>query len=235
MTKTYRMAKEILSLRRENRKLRRKLDEHGMSSSDSDSAYERRFYDSADNNRNFKTYFAYVLSSIKRSSPWQIFSSISEYSRKYFLLARICRYAIYIWRIIDTSAAILLFVLVASVVLPLILLSAIIVLFVALVLRRRANRCLCRELGQSVTLFYAGRGQLGSEGFFSGVVKEAAQKGSVIVVSPHFFSPRGMSSNGFYVCARSEGGGVWIVRRHYLYYLMRTLLSDGTRRICVVR
>ncbi len=237
MMKTFNVLKELIRLRRENRELRRRLAGNGEMNtvSDGGQSCEQFFYTSSYINADYSNYFSYLVSRIKRSRPGRLVKSISGYSRKYFIFTRILRYSLYVWRVIDASAAVVISVLLFAIFLPIVLIAAFFVLAVSLFGSRAQNRRILRELDGTVTILFAQGDQLCHDSFFAGVAREAARAGTVFVVSPLFFGTRGLTKKRFYICARKEENGIWILRRHYFYYIMRTLLSQHEGKIRILR
>ncbi len=237
MIKTVKLLKELVRLKRENRELKRRLAGNGeiYRRADEGKDSEQIFYTSSYINADYSNYFSYLVSRIKRSRPGRLFKSISGYSKKYFVFTRILRYSLYVWRVIDASAAVVISVLLFAIFLPIVFMAAAFVLAVSVFGSRRQNKQILRELDGTVTVLFAQEEQLGSDSFFAGVAREAAEVGTVFIVSPLFFGLRGLTKKRFYICARKEEDGIWILRRHYFYYIMRTLLSQYKGKIRILR
>lgn len=234
--KRYDATREILRLRRENRMLRRRLGEDVTFHAGRDEpSPEERLRLSAFRNEPYNSYFSYLVSRVTHSESWRLVNTVTRLSRRYLFLARTARMALYLWRIIDAGAALVVMVAVFAILLPVLLTAALATLIISLVSSRSANAKIKAELERDVTVFFAGDGQMQKNGFFAGTVREAAARGTVIVVSPHFFDPRGLGGRGYYVCTRREEPGVWLVRRSYYYYLRRTLLEGYAGKITYVR
>lgn len=237
MIKKFNLLKELIRIKRENRELKRRLAGSADIDRRADGGrdHEQLFYASYYINADYSSYFSYLVSKIKSSRPGRLLKSISGYSRKYFVFTRILRYSLYIWRVIDASAALVIAALLLAVFLPIVLIAAAFVLAVSVFGSRRQNHRISRELVGSVTVLFAYDEQLRTDSFFAGVAREAASAGTVFIVSPLFFGTRGLTKKSFYVCAREEEDGIWILRRHYFYYIMRTLLSRYKGKIRILR
>ncbi|NLK39222.1 MAG: hypothetical protein GX303_03090 [Clostridiales bacterium] len=228
----------------ENRRLRRRVAELekklGINQENEDSRADEHFNELTAayllyRNQN---YFSYLFSQIKRTTLWTRTDRIIKYSRFYLFLSRTFKTFMTITLWLQTSAAFLIIATGAVTVIPIIAILSAIALITTWIYRRRSNRRLVREIGnREVTVFIVTNEKNFNEGtYFRKLVAHTSQDGEriVFVVSPYFWSLRGLGGRGIFACARRESDNVWLLRNYYYFFFKRTILSRLSDRTTYV-
>lgn len=176
-----------------------------------------------------RSYFSYLFSQLKRTTLWTRTDHIIKYSRFYLFLTRSFKTFMTVTLWLQTSAAFIILATAAVTVIPVFVVLSTAALITTWLYRRRFNRLLTEAIGdRAVTVFIVTNEKNFSEDtYFRELVARTAQKKEevVFVVSPFFWSMRGLGGRGMYTCARQEGDNVWLLRNYYFFYFKRTILS----------
>ena len=167
------------------------------------------------------SFFRYLWESIMDSSPVRMLERLVSYLRRIRILQMVLTI------LMATGAAILVAVLSAAV-LPFLFFGTGVLSVVALLRSRRMNRLMRRALpGRPLRVLIPPRGKaLEENSFFIRNARAMAADGvTVIVVTPYFTSTRGLGGKGAFFTARQEGEGLYVVRRHYYFFLRRHVLD----------
>ena len=241
--------KRITELSEENEKLRIEIDAlkrelektKGRSTSHSQGVVSATFERQSAGARLFskKSYSAYLVGLIANTSVFKLYRKFLDYLRKYSFITTTLKIVSFIFAFLETSAV---FILAASffvVSLPLTFLVGYAALLLTLFGKRRAKMKVKEAIeGKSVTILFPQRGRaLTEDSFFSGMTRDICRRtgGVAIVVSPYFYSTRGISkSNKLFLSMRDEGDGVLLVRRHFFFSLKRKILKEKRNDTTVI-
>ena len=240
----------IKELEAENRRLKNEIDilKHELSTIKGKNLfYDRQdkilqsFQRNADNERLFskKRYTSYLAAIISRTSVFKLYTKIISVVKKYTLITVSLKIAAYILAIIQSSAIFVVALSVFLVSLPFTFLFGYLAIILSIFGRKRTiKRVTELTKSKSVAIFFASKGnQLSSDSFFAGTVREWTQRkdGVAIIVSPYFFSAKGISeSKKFYTLMRAEEADVIIVRRHFFFTLNKRLFKDSGKDVTMV-
>lgn len=230
----------------ENRRLRRRVteleDKLGIDSeTESEGGKANAFFTEMTNacalykNRN---YFSYLTTQLKRTALWSKTGRVVKYSKFYLFLSRSFKTFIAITTWLQTSAAFIIVATASITVLPILFVLSSVVLISTFIYRNKYNRLLSDEIGGRTVAVYIAVNQRCFEenSCFLHTVRETAkdQKKIVFVVTPYFWSLRGLGGRGAFACARKEGENIWLVRNYYFFFFRRTVLKKLYDRIIYI-
>lgn len=224
-------------LRLENLKLRRRVaeleDKLGieLKKESEGSKADERFNELTGTYLSYKnrSYFSYIISQIKRTTLWNKTDRVVKYSRFYLFLSRTFKtfMAVTVW--LQTSAAFLIVATAAVTLLPILFVLSTVALIFTLIYRNKYNRLLASEISErTITVFVATNDKIFKDGsYFKKMVSETAERDDriVFVVTPYFWSLRGLGGRGVFACARQESENVWLLRNYYYFFFKRTALA----------
>ena len=186
-----------------------------------------------------KSYSAYLVGLITNTSIFKLYGKILGYARKYSFITTTLKIFSFIFAFLQTSAV---FIIAASfflVSLPLTFLVGYAAILLTVFGKKRAKKKVRSAIcGKKITVLFPQKGRaLAEDSFFSGMARDICRRtgGVAIVVSPYFFSTRGISKNKkMFLSMRDEGGGVLLVRRHFFFSLKRNVLKNRREDITVI-
>lgn len=186
-----------------------------------------------------RSYSAYLMGLIANTSVFKLYRKFLDYLRKYSFITTTLKIVSFIFTFLETSAV---FILAASffvVSLPLTFLVGYAALLLTMFGKRRAKRKVKKAIeDKKVTILFPQRGKaLSEDSFFAGMTRDICRRtgGVAIVVSPYFYSTRGISkSKRLFLSMRDESNGILLVRRHFFFSLKRRILKDKRNDITVI-
>ena len=162
-----------------------------------------------------RTYFGYLMLSLKSSRVFRFYDKTSFAVRNFFFASKL-------WGIITGIAAVL--GISAQVLLPAAFILSAVVAAVGFFAHRKWNRAFENILaGQRLYVLFAPKGRHGS-GYFSAMAHGFAEHGVVLVVS------RSLSFCGF-SGARAVGGNLYRIHTSYYFSLAKRFGLSGAKRI----
>lgn len=175
-------------------------------------------------------YSRYLIRLLKSTSYWSIYSRFLTYFRRYRFLSTAFRILTLIITWIETGAVFFFSISALVIILPVSLMLSMLTLMLALLRGRSANgKFASVTRGKKVYVLFGSRGQMkkDSSGFLRENAKALASDDGTIclVVSPFFFSEKGLGGKGAYVTGRCEGNNVYLLRKNYFFLLRRAVLS----------
>ncbi len=231
---------EIRRLRRENRHLRRYVEssaEHDGRHSSPEEALlasmtqQSRLIDAAG-------YPRYLYDSLRRSSPFRIWSRVMTYFRRFRFLSVIFRAAAQIIAFIETSAILIVTSTIFVVTLPLLLIALLASSIVTRTRGRRLNRRLAAELKDKriFVFFPSASPEPGYGSVMHATVEQlGGREGCVcFVVSPHTVSSRIFGQRGMFFLMRQPSENVFYIRRSYYFLLRRDVLDSLGERVSMI-
>jgi hypothetical protein len=169
-----------------------------------------------------KNFFAYVLSFMRKASAFRYWQKGLAYFRRFRLIAVSLRIAAAALAFLETGALVILTTAVFLIVLPFLGALMLGVLITALLESRRTDRHLSRVIeGSGVYVLFMSEEP---SAFFAQNVASLAEKGIVLIVSPHLILSRGIGQGRFYCTARLECKNVYLIRRYYFFHVKKKLL-----------
>ena len=183
-------------------------------------------------------YLFYLSSLLQKSQIYLLWHRYLDVFRKFRLLSLLFRVYSYLFVLLQLGTAFFVLVVGLLLFLPLLILSAGIVAFSALLLYRRENKSMARILeGQNVIVFFPTcGGELTSGDFWRSHVETLAsrQGTAVLIVSPYFWSRKGIVGNRFYFLLRKEKEKIYILRKHYYFSLKQAVLDKKTNSLTLI-
>lgn len=228
------MEEELRRLRAENRRLKREneyLRHRAEQLGDRTAVHgeeEAVFRDAMQNltiSRS-RSYFDYLLLSLKTSRPFRLFDKTTFAVRKFFFFSKLWRILTTVFAVVGISAQVILTVGVLAVLLPAAALFSAAAAFVGFFSHRRWNRAFGEILaGRKIYILFAPRRR--SCAYFYEMAREYAEDGVVLIVSRSLFAC-GFSG------ARGLGGGRYRIHTSYYFSLAGRLDAVGAERIIKV-
>ena len=199
------------------------------------------FERSASNERLFskKRYTAYLAALISRTSIFKLYKRIITFAKKYTLLTVSLKIAAYVIALIQSSAVFVVALSVFLVLLPFTFVFGYLTIIISLFGRRRTIKKVSElTKNKSVAVFFASKAtKLTGDSFFAGTVREWKNRrgGVAVIVSPYFFSPKGISgSKKAYLLTRTEEADVIIIRKHFFFTLNKRIFKDPDKDVTMI-
>ena len=178
-----------------------------------------------------KSYLRYLIHTFKSSAAGSIFQRISLYLRRLRLIRNVG--AIF--------SAIIVTLLVSAffiTLLPFLLVLTLLALVAVCLRARAANRMISRAIdGKHVRIIIPPEGiTFKNNTFLERSAKAMSQEPDtiVLVVSPHFFSTKGMGGKGIFFTARRESDQLYLIRKSYYFILRRRVLDAHAQDMTVM-
>ncbi len=177
------------------------------------------------------SYLRYLWEAIMESWPIRTLSWLLTYLRR----LRVVRLVI---TIVLAIGAVAVVTVVSAAVLPFLLFGAVGLAMLAAMRSRRMNAILRSNLeGRHIRVLIPTRGtSLAPDAYFIRHARAmAADDGAaVIIVTPYLLSAKGPNGRRAFFTARTEGGNLYLVRRHYYFILRRHVLDAIDTHMTVV-
>ena len=191
--------------------------------------FARAHTDALLSKRNYISYLSSLLQKTQFFHVWRYYTGIF---RKFKLFSLLLRLYSYLLILLQFGTAFFVIVLGLLLLLPLLIFSVGSVLFSALLLYRRKNKSLAFLMQKKrVIVFFPTRdGELEHGDFWKAHINELSEQEetAILIVSPFFWSAKGLTGRRFYLLLRKEKENVYLLRKHYYFSLRRTIL-DKTR------
>ncbi len=216
------LKRELARLRRENRRLEQLVNleaDHPGSR-----PYETFTYQSTVHRlMTSGSYFSYLSSFIRISSPYRVWSRLLIYSRRFSFFSTLLRLSARVVAFVEASAVLLLITSAAIVLIPVLLFLTLITVLVTLLEgRKMIGEITAAAEGRRVYVFFpSGKKQLKHDSFYYGNMESLAdnQKNTVIAVSPSLLS----DGSKMFLSARKKGPRLFLTRRHFFFRLRSVL------------
>ena len=224
---------------RKNTKKKSLLLQKNEKSSFSNSISES-FFERIQNEKSFKnrSYLFYRSSLLQRSHGYHLWHQYLTVFRKIKLISLLFRLYSYLLVLLQLGTAFFVVILGFLLLLPFLLLGASIVIFSSLLLYRRENKHMVSILKNQNTLvfFPTHRDELAEGSFFRAHIEElsARHDTSILIVSPYFWSGKGIAGTRFYFLLRKEKENVYIARKHYFFSLKQAVLNKNLNSLTLV-
>ena len=171
-----------------------------------------------------RTLIGYLYDLLTHTSLYTKWQSFLRVIRRFRAVSFTLKILTVIFSILETGALVILSTVIFLIVLPIGTAVLLGVLLTAVLASKRTNKQLASELaGKRIyVLFLHGED---TDGFQAQNARELATRGTVLLVSPYWVSPKGLYPNGFYSTVRREAPHVLLVRRYYFFSLRRHVLN----------
>ena len=174
---------------------------------------------------NSRSLLCYLRGLWKRAPLYAHWKRFSALLRSFRVVTVTVRVISVLFAILQTGA---LLILALAFLLALMLLGGLFMLVILLISSIRAvqsNRMLSR-LAEDREICLLFMNEMPSTFFWENAKDLAARGFLVLVVSPFWLSARGHSKGRFYLTARKETAGLYLIRKYYLFRLRRRILHD---------
>ena len=235
------LKKQLNKERRKNRLLRERLQKRGIHVSDLSEDAPDSFLARANEAHLFRHrgYGGYLAELIRRNSVYRVWEKYVGYFRRLGLVSATFRIITYILVLVQTGTVFFVAFVCFLIALPIFTAISLGTYLVANILVRRDNRRMSELCGcEHIYVFFPAKTQEFSRGNFwkRNVLLLAKRENSrVIIVSPYFFSGKGLSPKGhFYFNFRKETDRVYWIRKHYFFSLRRHVLSRAKSRVILI-
>ena len=177
-----------------------------------------------------KNYFLYLFSLLQKTQLYLLLRRSVDFFRKFKLVSLLFRIYSYLLVLLQVSTALFFIVLGVLLLIPVLLISGGCLVFSALLLYRKENKRMKKSLdGKTIIVFFPTRdGEFERGCFWKTHTQEVAKKPNtvVLIVSPFFWSGKGLNNRHFYPLIRKENENLYILRKHYYFSLKQNILKN---------
>ncbi len=185
-----------------------------------------------------RNYLFYLSSLLQKTQVYHLWHQYLTVFRKFKLISLLFRIYSYLLVLLQLGTAFFIVILGFLILLPILILGAGIVIFSSLLLYRRENKNMKLVLDhQNTVVFFPTRGgELTNGKFWRAHIEELSTRRNttVLIVSPHFWSGKGITGNRFYFLLRKEKENIYILRKHYYFSLKRVILNEKRSSLAFV-
>ena len=185
-------------------------------------------------------YILYLFSLLRRSQLYHLWNGYLVVFRKFRLVSLLLRLYSYLLLLVQFGTAFFVIALALLLLIPTALIGAVCVIFSALLLYGRKNRHMEQKLsGKDILVFFPSRdGEFQNGQFWRKNIDDLACKtdkpNTILVVSPFFWSFRGVFGRSPYVLVREEKPNVYLLRKHYYFSLGKKVLLKNKNSLTLI-
>lgn len=179
------------------------------------------------NYNKYNSLLSYRYGQLKGNGLWNIAVRTVKYTRRYFLISRIIRYASYIIAAIETSAVLIITISALIILLPIALIALGITITAAASQYKRYNLKIKNDLkDRKVIIIDAKKGYFGrKQSYLNNMARCFCNEGyTVLVISRSFRYDR-------FLVARKASDRIWVIKLNYFFILKKNLNSNDTTYI----
>lgn len=185
-----------------------------------------------------KSYLFYLSSLLQKTQFYHLWHQYLDVFRKFRLISLLFRVYSYLLVFLQFGTAFFFLAVALLLLVPILIFGAAFVAFSALLLYRRENDRMQKVLeGKNIIVFFPTLGgELAEGNFWRAHVDELARRAdtAILVVSPHFWSGKGLNENRFYLLLRKEREELYLLRKHYYFSLKRAILDKKQNGISFI-
>lgn len=170
----------------------------------------------------YKTLLSYRYGQLKENGLWNIAMRTIRYTRRYFLISRLIRYASYVIAALETSAVLLVVFSALLVLLPV----ALIVFGVTVILStsqyKKYNRAISEDIeGRRTVVITAKKGYFRpKQAYLNNMAKCFRNEGyTVLVISRSFKNDR-------FLVARKAEDKIWVLKLNYFFIIKKHIKTE---------
>ena len=198
-------------------------------------AIRRALFSAAEGQRltRHRSFWSYLCDAVRHTPFRSRWMALLTYFRRVRMVALILRLLSILFAALGTGALVLLGAVLLLVILPVLALAMLTILLIARIRAGKANRCMLKPTEhRRICVFFQSADM--ANAFLLANARDLIARGyTVILVSPHWISARGVRGRGrFYCTAREEFEHLYLVRRYYFFHLCRHVLVK--RSCCYV-
>lgn len=185
-------------------------------------------------------YVLYLSSLLRKSQLYHFWNSYLVVFRKFKLVSILIRLYSYLLLLLQFGTAFFVIVIALVLLIPIALFSAGCVVLSALLFYDRKNRYMEQKLnGKNIFVLFPTRdGEFQTGRFWRKNIDELSKmkdgQNTVLVVSPFFWSFRGVFDRSPYFLVREEKHNVYLIRKHYYFSLRKKVLSKNKQLLTFI-
>ncbi len=170
----------------------------------------------------YKSLLSYRYGQLKENGLWNIAMRTIRYTRRYFLISRLIRYASYIIAAIETSAVLLVVFSVLVILLPISLLLFGITVILSMSQYKKYNRLISDDIkDRKIVVIDAKRGYFHKkQSYLKNMAKCFRNEGYTVLVVSHSFT-----RDKFLVAKKAEEK-IWVLKLNYFFILKKQIETD---------
>lgn len=175
----------------------------------------------------YKSLLSYRLGQLKKNGLWNIAVRTVRYTRRYFLISRLIRYASYIISAIEASAVLIVVFSALLILLPIALILFGITVVLSTSQYKKYNSLISDDIkSRKIVMIDAKKGYFRKkQAYLNNMAKCFRNEGySVLVIS------RSFSCDRFLVAKKAEDN-IWVLKLNYFFILKKHLKTDDM--ICI--
>ncbi len=239
--------KIIRRLKDENRRLKaeifllqERLKASGSGRSKGDKGWQYFFARTARKQELFeeKNYTRFLFGRLKSRSVFGYYQRLIYLIRKYTFVTTSLKVLSFIWAFIQSSAVFLIIAGAMAIIAPITIIFSYIAIVASLFARKKLNSKMRRLLAKKkITVLFPSPKAFSKRSYFRKMISDISKEKNafVIIVSPYYFSPKGIGDSGRYFLAlRRENDNTVMVRNHYFFTLKKKLFNTHSDRLTFI-
>ena len=169
----------------------------------------------------YTSLLSYRLGQLKENGLWNIAMRAVRYTRRYFLISRLIRYASYIIAALETSAVLLVIFSVLLVLLPIALIIFGITVILSTSQYKKYTKLISEDMTDAKTVVIdAKKGYFGRRAYLNNMARCFRTEGyTVLVISRSFKHDR-------FLVARKADDNIWVLKLNYFFILKKKLNTN---------
>ncbi len=176
---------------------------------------------------NCRYFRRYLWESLSASGIYRWWHRGFSYFRRFRAVALTVKIVSFVFTFFQTGTFVLLGTLLFLIFLPLLVLGMLGVTAAALVQSRRTDRIFTQILSSSTPTYILFLNELPPTPYATWNIRDLSARGTVLLVSPYWLSPKGIfQKGGFYTAARQEEKNIFLLRKYYFFHLRRKIFED---------
>ena len=174
-----------------------------------------------------RSYFSYIISLVRSSSPWRIWQKFLTYFRRFRLLSVILTVSIRIVTIIETSALLIAIAAASVILLPILLILAFITYIISLVEGRRRIAELSELVRDGNVFVFIPNERPRENGVLAATMSQLSESrgNTVFCVLPPLIVPHAE----LFLTVRRHNNGAYFVKRNFFFRLRRLLRTHPNK------
>ncbi|MBQ4561807.1 MAG: hypothetical protein IJA55_05750 [Clostridia bacterium] len=170
----------------------------------------------------YKTLLSYRYGQLKENGLWNIAMRTIRYTRRYFLISRLIRYASYIIAAIETSAVLIIVFSALLILLPIALVLFGITVALSTSQYKKYNRLISEDIkNKKIVVIDAKKGYFRrKQAYLNNMARCFRDEGYTVFVISRLFT-----ADRFLVAKKAENN-IWILKLNYFFILKKRLKTD---------
>ena len=170
----------------------------------------------------YKTLLSYRYGQLKENGLWNIAMRTVRYTRRYFLISRLIRYASYIIAAVETSAVLIVVFSALLVLLPVALVIFGITVILSTSQYKKYTKLISEDMThRKIVVIDAKKGYFGRPAYLNNMARCFRNEGyTVLVISRSFKHDR-------FLAAKKAEDNIWVLKLNFFFILKKTLNKDN--------